>query len=172
MKANVLLLLCGLLLAVMPAEARKVSKADKTAENAKAFQEMEKLVAGRHFRIEIDRVYPQSGFDVSRFNPTGDIWVRDSVARGHLPFFGRAYSLPYGEDGGIDFDNVMQDVTVKTVKKRKEKMVVIGFSVRGTYDVYQITIEAASNGTCSVNLNSNNRTQISYGGKISPSKEK
>ena len=171
MKTNILLLLCGLLLAIMPAEARKVSKADKTAENAKAFQEMEKLVAGRHFQIEINRVYPQYGFDVSRFNPTGSILVQDSVARGHLPFFGRAYSLPYGENGGIDFDNTMQRVSIKTVKRRKEKIIVMSFSVRGTYDVYQMTIEAASNGTCSVSLNSNQRAQISYGGTISPLKE-
>ncbi|MDE7373711.1 MAG: DUF4251 domain-containing protein [Odoribacter sp.] len=158
-------LLC-FLLAVISAETQKISRADKLAENEKAFQEVQQLIAGRHFQIEINRVHPQDGFDVSRFNPTGNISVSDSIARGHLPFFGRAYSLPYGDNVGIDFDDVMKNVAVKTVKKRKGKVAVMSFSVRGNRDVYQVTIEANSRGGCSVNLYSNNRAPISYGGTI------
>lgn len=164
-------LLC-FLLAVVSAEAQKISKAEKMAENEKAFQEVRHLIDGRHFQIEINRVHPQDGFDVSRFNPTGKISVSDSIARGHLPFFGRAYSLPYGDNAGIDFDDVMKNVSVKTVKKRKEKVVVMSFSVRGNRDVYQLTIEAYPRGGCSVNLYSNNRAQISYSGTVASEEEK
>lgn len=164
-------LLC-FLLAVVSAGAQKISRADKLAENEKAFQEVQQLIAGRHFQIEINRVHPQGGFDVSRFNPTGNISVSDSIARGHLPFFGRAYSLPYGDNAGIDFDDVMKDVSVKTVSKRKEKVAVMSFSVQGNRDVYQVTIEAYPRGSCSVNLYSNNRAQISYSGTIASEEKK
>lgn len=154
------------------AEARKVFQADRIVENAKAFQEIQRLVAGKHFVVEINRVYPQSGFDVSRFNPTGKIIVNDSVAQGHLPFFGRAYSLPYNEGGGISFDNTMQAVSIKTIEKRKKQVVSINFTIWGNNDVYQITIEAVPDGSCSVNLTSNNRAQIAYSGTISLPEEK
>ena len=116
--------------------------------------------------LEILHVYPQGGGDVSRFNPRGKITVKDSVAEGHLPFFGRAYSLPYGEGGGIEFDAPMKNPQVKTEKKKKKQSVTFSFSVPGKGDTYQITIETMGGDGCSVFLVSNNRTQISYSGKI------
>ncbi len=98
--------------------------------------------------------------------------MNDSVAQGHLPFFGRAYSLPYNEGGGISFDNTMQAVSIKTIEKRKKQVVSINFTVWGNNDVYQITIEAVPDGSCSVNLTSNNRAQIAYSGTISLPEEK
>lgn len=160
------------LVLVRPAEAQKVSKEERAAQEAKAFRKIQELVAGKQFQVEINRVYPQGGFDVSRFNPSGKITVSDTITQGHLPFFGRAYSLPYNEGGGIKFDGPMKDVVLKTIEKRKKKAATIRFSVRGENDVYQIGIEAAPNGSCSVNLTSNNRTQISYSGTISPLEKK
>jgi len=155
-----------------PAEAQKVSRKDKATEQAKAFQKIQDLIAGKHFQIDINRVYPLGGFDVSRFNPTGRILINDSTAQGHLPFFGRAYSLPYNEGGGIEFDALMKNVSLNTIEKRKKKSVVFRFSVPGNNDVYQFIIEAVPHGGCSVNLTSNHRTQISYSGTISPQQEK
>lgn len=151
-----------------PVRAQKMSHADKKAAEAKAFQETQELIAGKSFQVEINRVYPQDGFDVSRFNPSGKITVQDSTAQGRLPFFGRAYSLPHGEGGGIEFDNTMQKVTIKTIEKRKKKTVIFSFSIRGENDTFQISIEASAGENCSINVTSNNRAQISYSGKISP----
>ena len=38
-------------------------------------------------------------------------------------------------------------------------------------DTYQISMEISGGGNCSVNLNSNNRAQISYSGTVSPVKD-
>ena len=92
--------------------------------------------------------------------------MKDSVAEGNLPFFGRAYSLPYGEGGGIEFDAPMKNPQVKMLKKKKKQSVMFSFSVPGKGDTYQITIEMMGGDGCSVFLVSNNRTQISYSGKI------
>ena len=172
MKNLYLILILLPLVLVNPAEAQKVSKEERAAQEAEAFRKIQELIAGKQFQVEINRVYPQSGFDVSRFNPTGKITVNDTTAQGHLPFFGRAYSLPYHEGGGIEFNDIMKEVTIKTIEKRKKKAVIFSFSVRGNNDTYQFVIEVTPNGGCAVNLNSNNRTQISYGGNISPYEEK
>ena len=76
------------------------------------------------------------------------------------------------EGGGISFDNTMQAVSIKTIEKRKKQVVSINFTVWGNNDVYQITIEAVPDGSCSVNLTSNNRAQIAYSGTISLPEEK
>ncbi len=161
------LFLWGVLLAmVLPAGAQKISKEEKTAQQGKSLAEARALLESRQFEVEILHVYPQGGGDVSRFNPRGKITVKDSVAEGHLPFFGRAYSLPYGEGGGIEFDAPMKNPQVKTEKKKKKQSVTFSFSVPGKGDTYQITIETMGGDGCSVFLVSNNRTQISYSGKI------
>ena len=123
--------------------AQKPTKAEKAAQLEQEFQQTRQLIESNHFQFELNRVYPQGGQDLSRFNPRGKFVITDSVAKGTLPFFGRAYSLPYGEGGGIEFDG----------------------------DTYQISMEISGGGNCSVNLNSNNRAQISYSGTVSPVKD-
>lgn len=166
-------LLLALLLPVFAstASAQKLTKEEKAAKLEKAFEETRELVESKQFQISIDRVYPQRGGDVSRFNPRGEITVRDSTAKGNLPFFGRAYSLPYGDGGGIEFDGPMKELTIKTVQKRKNKIISFNFTVTGKNDTYQLSIDAAPGGACSVNLTSNNRAQISYSGTLSALKE-
>ena len=171
MKALYLFLLWFPLAIVQPVTAQKSSKAAKAAQEEKAFREMQTLVNGKQFQIKIDRVYPQSGHDVSRFNPNGKITIKDSIAEGRLPFFGRAYNLPYGEGGGIEFNAPMKDQGIHVTEKIKKKFISFHFFVPGQNDVYQINIDIVSNGGCSINLTSNNRAHISYSGTISAIEE-
>ena len=164
------LLLLLLVLPFVASDAPKVPKTEKAAKAAaemKAFQAICELVNSKQFQIEVDKVYPQDGFDVSRFNPEGKIIVTDSIAKGNLPFFGRAYSLPYGEGGGIEFDERMKKVKIQLIHKRKKRAIMFDFSIPGQKDQYQISIEAMPNGRCTIQRHSNQRTTISYGGYIS-----
>ena len=171
MKTLYLFLLWLPLAIVQPVTAQKSSKAAKAAQEEKAFREIQTLVNRKQFQIKIDRVYPQSGHDVSRFNPNGKITIKDSIAEGHLPFFGRAYNLPYGEGGGIEFNAPMKDQGIQITEKRKKKFISFHFFVPDQNDVYQINIDIVSNGGCSINLTSNNRAHISYSGTISAIEE-
>lgn len=168
MKALHVLLLCLPLMLAIPAMAQRQSKEEKAAKLEKEFKATLALVESNNFRVEIDRAYPQNGRDLSRFNPRGHINISDSTAQGQLPFFGRAYSLPYGEGGGIEFDAPMQNRKISTELKKKKKSILYRFSVPGKNDTYQISIEVAPGGGCSVNVNSNNRAHISFTGNISP----
>ena len=51
-------------------------------------------------------------------------------------------------------------------------MILYHFSVRGQNDVYQISIDIAAGGNCSVDVSSNNRTHIAYTGNAVPLDEK
>lgn len=171
MKTLYVLLLCLPFMTATPAIAQRQSKEEKAARLEKEFKTTLALVESNHFRIEINRAYPQSGRDLSRFNPRGHINISDSTAQGQLPFFGRAYSLPYGEGGGIEFDAPMQNRKISTESRKRKKSILYRFSVPGKNDTYQISIEISPGGSCSVNVNSNNRAHISFTGNISPLKE-
>ena len=151
--------------------AQKPTKAEKAAQLEQEFQQTRQLIESNHFQFELNRVYPQDGQDLSRFNPRGKFVITDSVAKGTLPFFGRAYSLPYGEGGGIEFDGAIHDQPQNNEHTPKRQILKNRLSSTANNDTYQISMEISGGGNCSVNLNSNNRAQISYSGTVSPVKD-
>lgn len=153
-----------------PLAAQRLPKSEKAAQLEKEFQQTLALVESGCFKINIDRVYPQSGRDVSRFNPRGEIILSDSTAKGDLPFFGRAYSLPYGDSGSITFDGPAKERKLKTAKKKREKVIHYQFAVNSKNDRYTFHLVIGANGSCHISLISNNRASISYSGTLLPAK--
>lgn len=167
MKTICIILLGFMLISSGSAQAQRKDKAQRSMQAEQQFKAVKSLIESHQFQIHIDRAYPMSGSDLSRFNPEGTITVNNDTARGKLPYFGRAYSLPYGEGGGIEFDGTVKEPQVRTIEKKKNKSVLYQFNVAGKNDIYRIAIEAFPGNTCNVNINSNNRANISYSGKIS-----
>ena len=157
-----------ILLFLLPLTVLAVPDKQKRLQEEKAFQEIYKLVSSQHFQIDIDKVYTQDGFDVSRFTPKGKITFTDTLVEGFLPYFGKAYSLPYGEGGGIKLANQPKKIDIKTIQKRKQQSIQVNFSIRNIKDTYQISIEVTPNGTCSIHLHCNHLAPIAYSGLISP----
>ena len=171
MKKIFLLLLLLPFVTFAAPDKQERDKSDKKAAEAKAFKAICELVNSKQFQIDIDKVYPLDGFDVTRFNPRGKIVVTDSTAKGFLPYFGRAHTLPYGEGGSIQFDEKIRKLEIEITEKRKKREITFNFSIPGNNDFYRIFIKAMSNGKCSIQLQSNNRNQCTYGGTISTIKE-
>lgn len=132
------------------------------------FGEIRQLTESNRFRIEADKAYPMRGRTVDLFSNRGYLTVNDTVARGFFPFFGRAYSLPYGEGGSIEFDAPVEDRSLKIKGKRKNKTLLYRFSVRGKNDIFRIQLLITSSGSCQISIYSNQRSQISYSGHIYP----
>lgn len=150
---------------------RQKNAGNKKAQTERQFQAIDSLVKTNRFQIDVDRVFPQKGHDLTRFNPRGFIRIKDSLAKGELPYFGRAYSLPYGEGGGIKFDDKIIKRTVNIQAKRRNQYIYYTFTVNGQNDSYRFSIEISSSGNCTISLTSNNRAFISYAGQISPLRE-
>lgn len=165
MKTSYFILLIFLIGCTSIATAQRKNKTERDSLSQQQFREMTALVAGNRFEINIDRVYPLNGSDLSRFNPEGTITVADSTAKGKLPYFGRAYTLPYG-GGGLEFDAQVKEREIKTVEKKRRTFILYKFSVAGKDDTYRFSIDIFPNGTCTVNVSSNNRRNISYSGRI------
>ncbi|MDR1414851.1 MAG: DUF4251 domain-containing protein [Odoribacteraceae bacterium] len=156
----------------------------RTKGDTAAFGKIVRLVESRQFRVEATDAYPTGNSSVtieSRHGSTtlggeghvslvanrGELVFRDSVVTGRLPFFGRAYSLPYGEGGGFELEGErVERVKIKSVHRRAGNRVEFSCSVTVRGDVLSFSLEAYENGTCFLHVNSNNRAAISYGGRI------
>ncbi len=169
----------ALLLAGLTGMAKEKQKADTAA-----FNKMVQLVNSKNFYINVDAAFPMGNGSitvdtkygskrlggegyVSLANNEGELFIMDTVVTGHMPFFGRAYNIPYGDGGGMEFSKTkLEKESIKVFQKKKKQYVEYEFSVRKDGDVINFRVEIYANGKCSVNVNSNNRASISYSGDV------
>ena len=69
------------------------SQSKKEREEQKA-KEMKEMIENGRFTIEVDRALPMGGRTVHLTTPYS-LEMRGDSAISYLPYFGRAYSLPY-----------------------------------------------------------------------------
>jgi hypothetical protein len=140
---------------------------DRNAAREEQYQKTVDLIQGGDFIFEAQRAFPQSGGPVDLTTNYGFIRMEDNKARAHLPFFGRAYRAPYGSGGGIRFSSEITNVRISEDPEKLRIRYI--FEVRD-HDFYQVTMNIGYNGDTSVNISSNNRSQIRYQGYVSPGK--
>ena len=159
---------------------------EKEKVDTAAFNKMVRLVESKNFYVNVDAAFPMGNGSitidtkygtkrlggegyVSLANNQGELFIMDTVVTGHMPFFGRAYNIPYGDGGGMEFENTkLEKEYVKVFQKKKKQYISYDFTVRKDGDVFNFHVEIYANGNCTVNVNSNNRASISYSGEVSP----
>ena len=81
----------------------------------------------------------------------------------YLPYYGRAYSVPYGGGKGLHFCSTATDLHVEKVKKGYA----ISFSSKTEEDTYDFWIDISEEGFASISVTMRNRQSIRYSGEIS-----
>jgi hypothetical protein len=122
------------------------------------------LVESGEFIFEARRAYPQAGGPVDLTTNRGFIEVSETTGEARLPFFGRAYNIPYGGRGGINFSGEKENIEIS--KNHDRMKVNYSFGVRDR-DYYQVQMNISYNGDAYVIITSTNRARISYHGHIS-----
>lgn len=164
----VLLLLIGTLPVMAQSTDRKAEKERKKIENEKVTAD---LMAGKNFVFKASRAMP-TGFK-SMDLTTNPNFVRfsEELIKSEMPFFGKAYSAPFGGDGGLKFEGKPE---IYTITKGKKEYAVEA-KVKGKGDYFTIQLSVSFDGGATMSIASNNRSSISYFGEIYPvdqSKEK
>lgn len=139
------------------------------AQNGKSekAQEVRDLIESGAFNIDVNRAIPLSGRSVVLTSTYG-LEIKGDSIYANLPYYGRAYSAPYGGGGGLNFDKPLTDYKVKFDKKKKAT---IRFSTRSDDDRYEFTIQVFSNGKASVFVQPTNKQSITYDGELQPKKK-
>lgn len=81
------------------------NKKERKEQKAKEIKEM---IENGRFTIEVDRALPMGGRTVHLTTPYS-LEMRGDSAISYLPYFGRAYSLPYGGGDGMRFEESITD---------------------------------------------------------------
>ena len=141
--------------------SRKVQREKNKVEKQ---HQIDSLMNSKEFVFEANRALPQGGSSVDLTGNTNFIKFRPEKIESYMPFFGRAYSIDYGEDGGIKFVGKPIEYTIVTRKGGK------GFEINATvpasHDNFKLTIFVSPDGNASLTINSNQRSAISYNGDI------
>lgn len=161
-----LVLLCFLHSPVFAQEkTKKELKAEKEQQQQK---EIEAFINSKSFVFEAQKVNPQGGRVIILDYNTYFLKFNTEKTTSDLPFFGRAFNVAYGGDGGIKFEGVPENIKIE----KKKKSYLLKATVKGKDDVYSLTFSIFLNGGATLFVNSNNKASISYDGEIKAPKTK
>lgn len=164
MKGKILTLL--LVLAMMGATAYATENQSKQNKKERQKARIEKLINAKKFQFEARQANPLGGKTIDlTTNPNFVNFYPDRI-KADMPYFGRAYYVPYGGPGGIKFDG--KPDSFKITQQKKNRGYLIQANVKNTQDIFMLTLSVSYDGYGTLTINSNNRNTISYYGEISP----
>ncbi|MGN0213678.1 MAG: DUF4251 domain-containing protein [Muribaculaceae bacterium] len=116
-----------------------------------------------HFTIDVDRMTPNRG--ISRQLSYGyGIIVKGDTLTSFLPYFGRAYSLPYGGGKVLNFES---KITARQLSRNNKKMLTtLHLFTTNDEDTYQYIVEIFDNGRSHIEVRSRLREAISFDGNM------
>ena len=150
---------------ILAANLSAQTREEKEAER-KAF--VEKRIADRHFKIDVSMAYPMSGNSIPLTSPYS-LELKQDSADVFLPYFGRAYSVPYGGGDGLVFEAEISEYSCTDGKKGQKLLV---FGAKTDEDSFTFHLTVFPDGTASLSVTSINRQSISYSGEVIPASEK
>lgn len=150
-----LLLMTAISISTLSAQTKKEKREQKR-------QAVEQLIKSGTYKIDVNRAIPARGRSVSLTSPYS-VEVRNDSVLSYLPYFGRAYNIPYGGGQGLNFKAPLTDYRLEWDKKGTAR---IKFSARSPEDKYEFTISVYNNGSSSIFVNMQNRQSISFNGEL------
>lgn len=127
-------------------------------------QEVTQKIQSKDYTISVRYANPMRG---SQFYLTSDydLRIKNDSAFAYLPFFGVAYSAPYGGgEGGIKFAEPMKEYSLFSNKKSDGWE--IRFKVKAKEDYYEFFMSVFNNGSAMITVNSINRQGITFTGDL------
>ena len=142
------------------------SSLKNTPENKKEFT---RKIESKDFTIVARHANPMRGRQIY-LSSEYDLRIKNDSAVAFLPYFGVAYSAPYGgSEGGIKFAEPMINYSAKANKKSDGWS--IRFSVMAKECLYDIFMNVFDNGSATFTVSSFNRDNITFDGTVKSESE-
>lgn len=139
---------------------------DGYGQKKKRVQEVNPLVKenieSKNYKIRANTALPTGWRSVS-LDSRYSVEVRQDSVFSNLPYYGRAYRLPYGGGEGLIFDAPITDYKVKDGKKGA---IEIEFKARTREDSYRFLLTIYPNGNSSIKVFTDNRQSIDFIGEM------
>ena len=134
-------------------------RAARAAEQAKA---VKAALQERNYQIAVNRMYPSRG--ASKIVSSGySVEVRNDSLISYLPYFGRAYDVPYGGGNGLNFSAPIRNYKESQTKSDLRH---IEIDVQNDEDTYLYILDIFDNGSTDINVRSRQREPISFSGQL------
>jgi len=156
-KKQILMLLLALLVVFPTLSAQ--SKKEKKEQKKEA---VKKLIASENYKIDVQTALPMRGRSIPLTSPYS-LEIRNDSVISYLPYFGRAYSIPYGGGDGLNFRVPLKEYNMEMDKKGNA---VIKFVAQNPEDRFEFRAKVYSNGSTSIDVNMQNRQSISFQGEL------
>ena len=134
-------------------------RAARAAEQAKA---VKAALQERNYQIAVNRMYPSRGASKS-LSYGYSVEVRNDSLISYLPYFGRAYDVPYGGGNGLNFSAPIRNYQESQPKSNLRH---IEIDVKNDEDIYLYTLDIFDNGSTDINVRSRQRDPISFSGEM------
>lgn len=138
------------------------SSKTKSESREADLQEVREAVAAKDFEIDVVRAYPMRGRTVNLSGGYGVKIAGDSVYS-YLPYFGQAYSVPYGGGEGLRFESVMNNYQVKLGKRDEQ---IVSFRANTNEDYYDFRMNIWSDGSGDITVTPGRKQPISFTGNM------
>ncbi|MDR2138324.1 MAG: DUF4251 domain-containing protein [Tannerella sp.] len=153
----------GTMLVLSVAMQTSCSSSLATAKSEQA-QTIKQQIESRHYRISVNRMQPLKG-PSQYLTSSYSLTVRGDTIISYLPYFGRAYSIPYGGGKGLNFEST---ATVYTLSFDAKGTALISFRTRSENEVFLYRIEVFTNGASTIRVASDNRQSVGFYGTLEP----
>ena len=138
------------------------SSAERVAQKAEFARKVKVALDKRAFKISVNRMIPMSGSG-RNVSYGYSVEVKNDSLFSNLPYFGRAYQVPYGGGKGLTFDAPIIHYQ-ESQKKNGSRQ--IDIEVKNEEDTYNYHMTVYDNGSSSINVQAREREGISYSGEV------
>ncbi|APD07354.1 hypothetical protein UJ101_01847 [Flavobacteriaceae bacterium UJ101] len=136
-------------------ELRKQKELEKEAS-------IKKLIEDGNFTFNVYSASTYNGRTINNLS-SYDLTIKNDSVFAYLPYFGRAFTADFSSDGGIDLANTMNHLEKKEIKKRYQ----ISFEAEDENKRnYDIILSIGKSGYADLTVRPENKSIISYDGKI------
>ncbi len=143
-------------------DTQRLSVAEKAARLQAQAQQVDSLVRGMRFGVEVSAAFPQRG-NMVNLNYDYGIQVHGDTLRSYLPYYGRAYQIPYGGGKALDFSERIQRRTLSQGKKGEQ---LLQMWVENDEDAYVYTLKVYPGGSIDLTVESHQRDRIRFTGRL------
>lgn len=161
MKAFVVTLISVLLLASC-ATSNSVGQLSRKERQQLLERKTRQALADRHYTIFVTTAHP-IGFPSISLSTPYTLEIRGDSIISYLPYFGTAYSVPYGGGKALNFTGTIRKYE-DVERKRGEHDIII--EVYNEEDIYVYLLNVFESGSTSIIVRSRQRSEISFLGRV------
>ena len=155
-------LLCSVFALLVVCSSSRLTPQQKAVKSAWMAQKVNEASENKKMAVDINYVIPfRAG--MKHLDYGYDIRLSGDTLYSYLPYYGRAYNIPYGGGKALVFNAPIEDYAVSNPKKGLTKMDIY---VENDEDRYAYLMEIFDNGQVDLLVRAQKREQILFRGKL------